>query len=118
MNLALAPFRGRGGLFPVIPLFDFQEETSGSNHRILFDMYYVYILRSEKEPKRYYVGCTSNLRRRFTEHNRGDSLHTHRYRPWRLINYFAFLSRDKANAFEHYLKSGAGRRFQHRHFGE
>ena len=81
-------------------------------------MFYVYILNSEQDRNRFYIGVTSNLRRRFAEHNRGDSVHTNRYRPWRLINYFAFLSREKADAFELYLKSGAGRRFQLRHFGE
>lgn len=64
------------------------------------------------------MGSTSNLKRRFAEHNRGDSIHTAQYRPWKLINYFAFTNKDGAEAFEHYLKSGAGRRFQLRHFGE
>ena len=81
-------------------------------------MHYVYILKSEKDPRRLYMGSTSNLTRRFTEHNRGDSIHTAQYRPWKLVNYFAFVSKAKAAAFEHYLKSGAGRRFQLRHFGE
>ena len=86
-------------------------------------MFYVYILKSdppskEGEAPRYYIGCTSDLRRRFAEHNRGGSVHTSRYRPWRLMNYFAFVNRQKAEEFEHYLKTGAGRRFQLRHFGE
>jgi putative endonuclease len=81
-------------------------------------MFYVYILKSEKDPKRFYMGSTSNLKRRFAEHNRGDSTHTSQYRPWKLINYFAFINKERAEAFEHYLKSGAGRRFQLQHFGE
>jgi len=81
-------------------------------------MFYVYILRSVKDPNRHYMGVTSNLKRRFAEHNCGDSIHTNQYRPWRLINYFAFLNREKAKAFERYLKTGAGRRFQLCHFGE
>ncbi len=81
-------------------------------------MHYVYILKSEKDCSRYYVGSTSNLKRRFAEHNRGDSRHTFQCRPWKLINYFAFVAKEKAEAFERYLKSGAGRRFQLRHFGE
>lgn len=86
-------------------------------------MFYVYILKSES-PKsneanaHYYVGITSNLKRRFDEHNRGASIYTNQYRPWRLINYIAFLSKKRAEKFEYYLKSGAGRRFQLRHFGE
>jgi predicted GIY-YIG superfamily endonuclease len=81
-------------------------------------MHYVYILKSEKDPSHFYVGVTSDLRRRFAEHNRGDSIHSNQYRPWRLINYFAFCSRDRAEKFEHYLKTGAGRRFQLKHLGE
>ncbi|NDC39895.1 MAG: GIY-YIG nuclease family protein [Proteobacteria bacterium] len=100
-------------------------------------MFYVYILKgtSRQLPSsqvgrdssplgdgqvtdRFYVGCTSDLKRRLAEHNRGDSTHTNQYRPWRLINYFAFVNREKAQAFERYLKSRAGRRFQLRHFGE
>lgn len=81
-------------------------------------MFYVYILKSEKDSRRFYMGLTSNLKRRFTEHNCGDSTYTAQYLPWKLINYFAFTNKEKAEAFEHYLKSGAGRRFQLRHFGE
>jgi len=81
-------------------------------------MFYVYILKSEQNKSRFYMGLTSNLKRRFAEHNRGESAHTSKHRPWKLMNYFAFTNQEKAAAFEHYLKSGAGRRFQLRHFGE
>lgn len=81
-------------------------------------MFYVYILKSDRTPEDgaakayYYVGSTSDLRRRLAEHNRGDCLHTQRYRPWTVVNYVAFLSRRKAEDFERYLMSRAGRRFQ------
>ncbi len=81
-------------------------------------MFYVYILKSEKDNGHFYTGMTSDMRRRLAEHNRGDSAHTARHRPWKLINYFAFVNKEKAEAFEHYLKFAAGRRFQLRHFGE
>jgi len=87
------------------------------NASITQGMYYVYILRREVDPTRHYVGATSNLRRRVSEHNRGDSVHTASHRPWILINYFAFLNKAKVVKFERYLKSGRGRRFQRRHFG-
>ena len=47
-------------------------------------MYYVYILESEKSG-RHYVGLTSNLKRRLTEHNEGKVKSTKRYRPWKII---------------------------------
>jgi predicted GIY-YIG superfamily endonuclease len=35
--------------------------------------YYVYILRSETDPSRHYVGLTSHLLRRIRAHNAGQS---------------------------------------------
>jgi hypothetical protein len=42
--------------------------------------------------------------------------HTAKFRPWIVKNYFAFRDREKAYAFEKYLKSGSGRAFARRHF--
>jgi predicted GIY-YIG superfamily endonuclease len=55
------------------------------------------------------------LRTRFKEHNQGKSYHTNKYRPWKLLNYFAFSNPEKARAFEKYLKTGSGREFVKRH---
>lgn len=74
-------------------------------------MFYVYILRSEAAPEQVYTGLADDLRDRLAEHNAGASRHTAKYRPWQLISYTAFVDRDKAVAFEHYLKSGSGRAF-------
>jgi putative endonuclease len=74
-------------------------------------MYYVYLLESEAEPGRRYVGLSSDLKQRFDDHNAGKSPHTAKYKPWRLITYVAFSSRSKAQEFERYLKSGSGHAF-------
>ena len=79
-------------------------------------MQYVYLLRSKSHPKEQYVGCTTDLKKRLLDHNRGDSLHTAKFTPWDLVAYFAFQEKDKAVAFEKYLKSGSGRAFAKRHF--
>jgi putative endonuclease len=79
-------------------------------------MRYVYILRSLKEPDRHYVGSTIDLRKRFAQHNAGESKHTAKFRPWQLATYIAFSKDDKADKFERYLKSGSGRTFSRRHF--
>jgi len=71
--------------------------------------YYVYILRSQKD-KSLYIGYTSNLKKRFKEHNSGKSLATKPFRPYKLIFYEAFLNRIDAKHREKYLKSGYGRR--------
>lgn len=74
-------------------------------------MKYVYILQSIDHPDRFYVGCTSDLKRRMKDHNIGKSIHTNKYKPWRIKTYLAFDDEIKADAFEAYLKTGNGRQF-------
>lgn len=71
--------------------------------------HYVYILRSKKNSS-LYIGYTTNLRKRFKQHNSGESLATKPFRPYALIFYEAFLNRIDAKNREKYLKSGFGRR--------
>ena len=78
-------------------------------------MFYVYILQSEADPAQFYTRLADDLRRRLTEHNAGRSAHTAKFRPWKLVTYTAFADREKAVAFEKYLKSGSGREFARRH---
>jgi predicted GIY-YIG superfamily endonuclease len=76
----------------------------------------VYLLQSLKDESRYYVGSTDSLTQRIAEHNSGTSIHTAKYRPWRLIVSVHFEETQKAFAFERYLKTGSGRSFAKRHF--
>ena len=69
--------------------------------------YYVYILQSLKNNS-FYIGYTSDLRKRFKEHNNGESLATKPFRPYKLIFYEAFLNKKDAKSREEYLKSGWG----------
>jgi putative endonuclease len=78
-------------------------------------MHYVYILQSQTDPKKLYVGSTSNLRQRLLDHNEGKQRYTAPSHPWTLIWYGAFPSKSKALAFEKYLKSGSGHAFRNRH---
>lgn len=78
--------------------------------------HYVYIIQSTSHPEHYYVGYTTNLEQRLTEHNSGKLPNTARYRPWKLTVAMAFTDREKALAFEKYLKTGSGRSFAKRHF--
>lgn len=73
--------------------------------------HYVYILQSEKDTKRYYTGFTDNLENRFRDHNSGKSPHTAKLRPWRIKTAIAFSDRNRAIAFEEYLKTPSGRAF-------
>lgn len=79
-------------------------------------MKYVYMLQSESQPERYYVGCTLDLKKRFQEHNKGHSLHTKKFIPWKLVGYMAFSDHKKADNFEIYLKTASGRSFAKRYF--
>ena len=49
-------------------------------------------------------------------HNAGQSPHTSKYRPWRIVLAISFADDKRAHAFERYLKSGSGRAFASRHF--
>jgi len=74
-------------------------------------MHYVYLLESLACEGERYVGATSDLRRRLDAHNAGRSPHTAKFRPWKLVAYLAFPERERAFAFERYLKSGSGQAF-------
>ena len=74
-------------------------------------MWYVYLLQSEKFEGQRYVGITSDLRQRLSDHNSGKSSHTSKYPPWKLVTYVAFSDKKKAEAFERYLKSASGHAF-------
>lgn len=74
-------------------------------------MKYVYLLESMTDPSQTYTGLTDDLRNRLQEHNSGESMHTRKYVPWRLVTYLAFSDKQKAAAFERYLKTASGRAF-------
>lgn len=71
-------------------------------------MYYVYILKSQKNGK-LYKGFTNNLKRRIKEHKLGKSVFTRNNGPWNLVYYEAFISKEDARQEELFLKSGKGK---------
>jgi len=71
-------------------------------------MYYVYILQS-KLNNSFYIGFTSNLKKRFKDHNSGKSQYTAKVKPFDLIFYEAYISEQDAKRREIYLKSTKGR---------
>ena len=74
-------------------------------------MTYVYILVSAADSARHYVGATGNLKQRLAAHNAGNVPHTAKFKPWILNTYVGFQDKDRAFAFEKYLKSHSGRAF-------
>jgi putative endonuclease len=73
-------------------------------------MFYVYLLHFAKD-NGFYIGYSTDLKRRLSEHTRGASLATKSRGPWKLIYYEAYTEREDAEGREKFLKSGAGRRF-------
>ncbi len=71
--------------------------------------YYVYILQASNFSD-LYVGYTTDLRRRLSEHNFGSNYYTKRKAPWRVIHYEAYKNKDDAQRREKYLKTNQGAR--------
>jgi predicted GIY-YIG superfamily endonuclease len=72
-------------------------------------MNYVYILQSICHPEQFYTGLCSDVAARLNAHNLGQSPHTSKYKPWRLLSCYYFERPETAVAFERYLNSGSGR---------
>ena len=71
-------------------------------------MYYVYVLKSLKDNKKY-TGITVNLERRIRDHNSGKNVSTKSRRPFVLIYSEVRTDRILARKRKKYLKSGIGR---------
>ena len=67
-------------------------------------MHFVYVLKSEVTQK-LYIGFTSNLKKRFLQHNNATEKYTKHGIPWRLIYYEAFLSKEDAAKREKQIKT-------------
>jgi len=78
-------------------------------------MYHVYILISQKNPKKYYIGFTDHLEKRLKKHNEKETYYAKRYAPWLLETYVSFRRNDRALEFEKYLKHGSGFAFLKKH---
>ncbi len=78
--------------------------------------YYVYILRSTNHPESHYTGYTNDYKKRLFKHNNGEVPHTSKHKPWDLQTIIAFTEKEKAIAFEKYLKSHAEEHLQRNTF--
>ena len=72
-------------------------------------MYFVYILRSDKDGD-LYTGYTTNIRQRIADHNRGHVPSTARRVPLHLIFFECYANKDDALRRETYLKTSAGKK--------
>ena len=78
--------------------------------------YYVYLSVDVATETHRYTGVTEDLQARLAKCNAGEVPHTSKFKPWRIKNAIAFENKEKAYAFEAYLKTHCGRAFIKRHF--
>ena len=71
-------------------------------------MFYTYVLKSLKDGK-FYIGFSSNLRRRMKEHKTGGSKSTKCRLPFKLLYYEAHTSEEDARRREKYFKTDKGK---------
>lgn len=72
-------------------------------------MYWVYCLHSREGLR--YVGQTSDLQKRISEHNSGESKWTRRGNDWKLVYSEELETRSEAVRRERYFKTGVGREY-------
>jgi len=72
--------------------------------------YFVYILLSEKDGKKY-TGFTSDLSSRFEAHQKGKVFSTKNRRPFKLIYFEGCISKADAIKREKYLKTHYGKMY-------
>jgi len=72
-------------------------------------MYYVYILKSQKDNK-LYTGHTQDFEKRLAEHNSGKVKSTCSRRPFRLVHLETFDTRSKARWREKFFKTAWGKK--------
>ena len=64
----------------------------------------VYIIRSNVDPSRHYVGITNNLRSRLEWQNHGPCGYTSSHRPWSVVVSLEFPTEKAAVRFEKSLE--------------
>ncbi len=74
-------------------------------------MYWIYLLENQND-KSWYIGYTSDLKKRLKEHQTGQGGKTTKKKQnWVLIYCEGYLTKKDAEGRERFLKSGSGRRY-------
>ncbi len=74
-------------------------------------MYFVYLLENKTDGS-WYIGYTTNLKRRLVEHQNGYGSRTTSLKSgWKLIYFECYLSQKDALGRERFLKGGSGRTY-------
>ncbi len=67
-------------------------------------MWYFYILQSQKNQNYFYKGSSGDLRKRFSQHSKGEVVSTRPFGPWTLVYYEAYVSEKAARLRESAVK--------------
>jgi len=74
-------------------------------------IYFVYLLENHND-RGWYIGFTSDLKKRVLDHNNGKGAKTTKERSnWKLIYFEGYLRKDDALGREKFLKSDSGRKY-------
>jgi len=74
-------------------------------------MFYTYVLKSNKNGKRYIGQTSKDVLRRLKEHNSGSNKWTRSNSPFIVLYSEEYTSKTEAIKREHFLKSGQGRKW-------
>ena len=85
-----------------------EQSFHGPTSFTLFNMFYTYVLKSQKDDK-YYIGYSSDVHERLAQHNRGLVTSTKPRRPFDLVFYEAFTDQRHALRREKYFKTTKGK---------
>lgn len=80
-------------------------------------MYYVYILKSEKDDS-LYIGKTNDVKRRIAEHNYGHTSSTKSKGPFKLLEFIECATQAEAIRMEKECKKGYKREELRKKYGE
>lgn len=75
-------------------------------------MFYVYVLLSEDEDQKTYIGYSSDLKKRLASHNSVENTGWTANRKWKLVYYEAYASEKDARVRESKLKQDGRSRYQ------
>src|SRR3989338_7517975 len=81
------------------------------NNNLISTMYYVYVLRSEKNSKKYVGFTEKHPTQRLKEHNQGSNGFTRQNRPFKLIYFEEHKEKAFALKRERFFKTGHGREY-------
>ena len=81
-------------------------------------MYYVYVLQSKKNKKKYYGFTSKTVTERLAEHNAGANSFTRQNGPFDIIYFEEYQDENFARKRERFLKTGHGRAFLKRKLAE